>query len=204
MDAGLYSCGVFIDLKKAFDTADHTILLRKLSEYGIRGIINDWFASYLTDRTQTTQVEASNSSKGKILFGVPQGSVLGPLLFLIYINDIYRVSSKLNFFLFADDTNILYANNNLKSIESVVNEELRKVWQWRNTNKLSPNTSKSSFVIFHPFQRKPDYNVTLKMNDNDLKILTSLEQKNYVKYLGVLIDSHLSWRYHTDYIFRQK
>ena len=84
-----------------------------------------WFASYLTDRTQTTQVETSISSKGKILFGVPQGSVLGPLLFLIYINDIYRVSSKLNFYLFADDTNILYANNNLKSLESVVNEELR-------------------------------------------------------------------------------
>ena len=123
MDAGLYSCGVFTDLKKAFNTVDHIILLSKLSHYGIRGIINDRFASYLTDRTQTTQVEASISSQGKILFGVPQGSVLGPLLFLIYINDIYRVSSKLNFYLFADDTNILYANNNLKYLESVVNEE---------------------------------------------------------------------------------
>ena len=71
LDAGLYSCGVFIDLKKAFDTVDHTILLCKLSKYGIRGIINDWFVSYLTNRTQTTQVEASISSKGKILFGVP-------------------------------------------------------------------------------------------------------------------------------------
>ena len=127
-------------------------------------------------------------------------SVLGPLLFLIYVNDIYRVSSKLNFYLFADDTNILYANSNLKSLESVVNEELRKVCEWLNTNKLSLNTSKSNFVIFHPFQRKPDYNVTLKMYDNDLKILTSLERKHYVKYLGVLIDSHLSWRYHIEYI----
>ena len=200
IDAGLYSCGVFIDLKKAFNTVDYIILLNKLSHYGIRGIINDWLASYLTDRTQTTQVEASISSKGKILFGFPQVSVLGPLLFLIYVNDIYRVSSKLNFFLFADDTNILYANNNLKSLESVVNEELRKVCEWLNTNKLSLNTSKSNFVIFHPFQRKPDYNVTLKMYDNDLKILTSLERKHYVKYLGVLIDSHLSWRYHIEYI----
>ena len=200
IDAGLYSCGVFIDLKKAFNTVDHIILLNKLSHYGIRGIINDWLAPYLTDRTQTTQVEASISSKGKILFGFPQVSVLGPLLFLIYVNDIYRVSSKLNFYLFADDTNILYANNNLKSLESVVNEELRKVCEWLNTNKLSLNTSKSNFVIFHPFQRKPDYNVTLKMYDNDLKILTSLERKHYVKYLGVLIDSHLSWRYHIEYI----
>ena len=97
--------------------------------------------------------------------------LIGPLLFLIYINDIYRVSSKLNFYLFADDTNILYANNNLKYLEFVVNEELRKVCEGLNTNKLSLNTSTHNFVIFHPFQRKPDYNVTLKMYDNDLKIL---------------------------------
>ena len=125
MDAGLYSCGVFIDLKKAFDTVDHIILLCKLSHHRIRGIIN--FALYLPDTTQTTQVGASISSKGEILFGVPQGFVLGTLLFLIFINGIYSVSSKLNFYLFADDANILYANNNLKSIESVVNEELREV-----------------------------------------------------------------------------
>ena len=97
MDERLYSCGVFIDLKKAFDTVDHTILLCKLHHYGIRGVINDWFSSYLSDRTQTTQIGSDISSKDKILFGVPQGSVLGPLLFLIYINDIYQASYKLNF-----------------------------------------------------------------------------------------------------------
>lgn len=130
MDAGLYSCGVFIDLKKAFDTVDHIILLCKLSHHRIRGITN--LALYLTDTTQTTQVGASISSKGKILFGFLQGSVLRTLPFLIFINGVYSVSSKLNFYLFADDTNILYANNNLKSIESVVNEELREVCEWLN------------------------------------------------------------------------
>ena len=130
MDAGLYSCGVFIDLKMAFDTVDHIILLYKLSHHRIRGITN--LALYLTDTTQTTQVGASISSKGKILFGFLQGSVLRTLLFLIFINGVYSVSSKLNFYLFADDTNILYANNNLKSIESVVNEELREVCEWLN------------------------------------------------------------------------
>ena len=130
MDAGLYSCGVFIDLKKAFDTVDHIILLCKLSHHRIRGIIN--LALYLTDTTQTTQVGASISSKGKILFGFLQGSVLRTLLFLIFINGVYSVSSKLNFYLFADDTNILHANNNLKSIESVVNDELREVCEWLN------------------------------------------------------------------------
>ena len=150
----------------AKENSDHAKLLCKLSYYGIHGIISDWFESYLTDRTQTTQVEASISTKGKILFGVPQGSILGPLLFLIYINDTSRVSSKLNFYLFADDKNILYAINNLKSLESV-KEQLRKVCEWLNTNKLSLNTSKSNFVVFHPFQGKPDYNVTIKKYHTD-------------------------------------
>jgi len=84
----MFSCGIFIDLQKAFDTVNHKILLRKLDHYGIRGIANDWFSSYLSHRTQTTQINSKISSKEQILCGVPQGSVLDPLLFLIYINDI--------------------------------------------------------------------------------------------------------------------
>ena len=110
MDKRLFSCGVFIDLKKAFDTVDHAILLDKLNHYGFCGIINDWFSSYLQDRTQTTQVGPHISKRSLTTCGVPQGSVLGPLLFLLYITDIYACSKELNFYLFADDTSILYAD----------------------------------------------------------------------------------------------
>ena len=110
MDKGLFSCGVFIDLKKAFDTVDHNILLGKLNFYGFRGIINNWFSFYLQGRMQITQTGHRVSRKIEITYGVPQESVLGPLLFLLYVNDIQNCSNKLNFYLFADDTNILYAN----------------------------------------------------------------------------------------------
>ena len=130
MDSGKYTCGIFIDLTKAFDTVNHSILIAKLENYGIRGLVNSWFESYLTDRQQSIEIDNRISKEEKTLCGVPQGSVLGPLLFLLYINDIYKCSSEFTFYLFADDTNIIYANNDLRTLESTVNLGLAKVSEW--------------------------------------------------------------------------
>ena len=154
MDRRLFTCGTFIDLKKAFDTVNHKILLGKLNHYGFRGIINDWFGSYLTDRTQTTQTGSHISDKCTCTCGVPQGSVLGPLLFLLYVNDIHNCSSKLKFILFADDTNIAFADKNLKTLEVTVNNEIENLNDWLTSNKLTLNAKKSNYVIFRPNQKK--------------------------------------------------
>ena len=131
---------------------------------------------------------------------VPQGSVLGPLLFLLYVNDIRRSPTKLAFYLFADDTNLLYADKSLRTLEPVVNSESHKVNEWLTANKLTLNIKKSNFIIFHPHQKKIDYQVNLRIFDNDSETFLPLEKKSNVKYLGVLIDSNLSWKYHIEHI----
>jgi len=200
IDKRLYFCGVFIDLRKAFDTVNHDILLQKLSHYGVRGIVNDWFASYLKRRCQTTEINNQISNKQLTLSGIPQGSVIGPLLFIIYINDICHSSPLLKFFLFADDTNILYANKNLRTLETIINNELCKVSEWLISNKLSLNIAKSNFVIFHPYQKKLDYEISIALYDNESQRRVSLDRKDHVKYLGVIIDSGLTWKSHIENI----
>lgn len=131
--------------------------------------------------------------------GVPQGSVLGPLLFLLYINDISSSSNKLNFYLFAD-TSMLYSHRNLRALEKNVNAELKNVGHWLEANKLTPNISKSNFVIFHPHQKNLDYVPQLKVFDHVSGGMLPLEMKSEVKYLGLLIDSNLTWKSHIDYV----
>ena len=132
-----YTLGVFIDLWKAFDTVDHTILIRKLEMYGIKGINTAWFRSYLTLRVQYISITYDlETDTENICCGVPQGSILGPLLFLLYVNDL-RNSSALNPIMFADNMNLFYEHKDLKTLFSLVNEEQQKLNEWFEANKLS-------------------------------------------------------------------
>ena len=164
-------------------------MLQKRNHYGIRGIINDWFASYLLGPSKVTEVGFNLSTEYMISRCVPQGSVLGPLLFLIYINDIHNSSAKLSFSLFADDTNLLYVDTNLKYREKTVNSELLRVSDWLNAKK-------SNYVIFRQYQLKLNYSVNIEMIDNCTQIPTTLQCEDHVKYFGVLLDSDLSWKFH--------
>ena len=140
--------GVFMDLSKAFDTIDHTILLYKLEHYGIRGLALSWFEDYLKNRTQYVYYHSNSSSKLNLTCGVPQGSILGPLLFLIYVNDIIKSSNTLTYILFADDTNILYSHKNIDTLVDTVNHDLCNISIWFKCNKLSLNISKTNFIHF--------------------------------------------------------
>ena len=130
IDAKKISIGVFIDLKKAFDTVNHTLLIDKLEYYGIRGIAQEWLKSYLKDRKQFVQIDECASTLLNVTCGVPQGSILGPKLFILYINDICNASTSLKFILFADDTNVFYSGVDIQTICECISRELDKLHVW--------------------------------------------------------------------------
>ena len=185
-------CTILLDLAKAFDTVDHSILLNKLSIVGIRGPLLAWFQSYLNNRSQIVSIESDHSEPVIMKFGVPQGSVLGPTLFLIYINDIINSTSEFKFTLFADDTCLFMKHNDPKVLEEKVNKELEHINNWLTSNRLSLNVKKSCFLLFSGKKKIDDFKV--KICDTEVGMVSN------AKYLGVIIDDKLSWQPHLEHV----
>ena len=198
LSSGDWCLGVFLDLSKAFDTINHSILLEKLSSYGVRGLALSWFESYLSSRKQFTSISVTHSEQMFISCGVPQGSILGPLLFLVYVNDINNAIKTGHPILFADDTNLLFMDKNLNRVKVSVNKEMVHISQWFIVNKLSINVAKTKFIIFHR-KRQNFNNENLSISINN----TKLEKVQTMKFLGIIIDENLSWKCHIDHICKK-
>ena len=191
IEAGDLTLSIFLDLSKAFDTVDHGLLLRKLEACGIRGVTLDWFNSYLTNRTQFTEVNGVVSSVCDLTCGVPQGSILGPLLFLIYIDGIFSCSKIALTVGFADDTAMEYAAKDIRTLISTANNDLVNIAHWFNMNKLSLNATKTKYMILAPRQKlsQVDFEHVDSVKISDVAIKRVVE----INYLGVIIDDSLSW-----------
>ena len=180
-------------INKAFDNVDHHILPKKLYAYGIRGNFIKWFESYLCDRSQYVVYNNQQSMTHPIKCGVPQGSILGPLLLMIYVNDIGNISNLLFNIMYADDTSVLLSGKHLNDLICLLNKELDLLSIWLNSNKLSLNTQKTLYILFHRARIKGN-NSVVKIND------CVLNKVNIIKYLGVIIDHKLKWCEHISYV----
>jgi len=190
LDDKCFLVSVFLDFSKAFDTVDHMVLLRKLDHMGVRGIMNDWFRSYLVGRTQRVVIGKSISSQCSIQRGVPQGSVLGPVLFLLYINDMHRCCEKLKLIHFADDTTAICVRSDARVLVEDVNADLVNVKEWVNTNRLALNVDKTNYIV---------------LSDSPLTDLppivisgTRVTRVSDCKFLGVHFDENLNFKIHVN------
>ena len=192
-DKKCVTLGVFIDLKKAFDTIDHTLLIQKLEFYGLHGKASNWINSYLTNRKQYVQYDdVTYSNISDVICGVPQGSILGPKLFILYINDMCNVSKLLNFTIFADDTNVFCSGTDIKKLCENMSNELDKLALWFDVNKLSLNVSKTNFMVFG--NKRNLKNICVTINS------ITIDRVYETKFLGVYIDEHLNWKCHIKYL----
>ena len=184
---------LFLDIRKAFDTVSHKLLLRKLKHYGIHGSALKWFSNYLNDRNQSTKIGFEISEKGIILTGVPQGSILGPILFSIFINDLVNVIKSSSPFLFADDGAFVFDDVDRKSFSNI-KDELKNICRWLEINKLSLRFDKTHFVVFDSSTNLDEFSIIL---NNEIVKITETKSK---KYLGLMVDSRLNFHDHIDFI----
>ena len=185
------TCGIFIDLSKAFDTVNHQILLHKLEHYGIRGKALELFKSYLSNRKQYVQIDKCKSKTLPISCGVPQGSVLGPLLFLLFINDLPKCCPDGKTRLFADDTTIFFHSDNIDNIITTGKNIMIQLTNWFKANKLTLNAEKSSFTIF-----KSSKNAIPNLPDKIKFLNQEINRTSHIKFLGVILDENLNWNHH--------
>ena len=193
MEEKKFTIGVFIDLSKAFDTLCHSILLDKMEKYGIRGNIWQWFKDYLKHRNLRVKCMNNSgkmeySSYHELDYGTPQGSCLGPLLFIIFINDLPLSTEYCLSLLFADDTTLLHSHQDLEILKTQLEQDIKTLMDWFKANKLTLNLSKTEIVLFSAQSTSMD--VTLNIG------LHQLKSNNHVKFLGMWLDSKLNWRKH--------
>lgn len=190
-DEKKYTLGLFLDLSKAFDTIDHEILLAKLHHYGVRGVALKWLQNYLTDRNQYVEFKGTKSRSQPVTCGVPQGSVLGPLLFIIYMNDLPNALTHSSSILFADDTTIHHTHQDIDILFANMNIDLHYVTEWFKANKLSLNTLKTHFVLFHSKNMEIPAHIPKVILAN-----TEIQHVEQVVFLGLTLDSTVEWKAH--------
>ena len=198
-DNKLYTLGIFLDVSKAFDSVCYKILLDKLQYLGIRGIPLEWFKSYLSNRFQFIKYNELISDFWPISCGVPQGSLLGPILYIIYANDLPTASDLFKFVQYADDTSLFVADRDLKHLFDIANAEFKKVAQWFYDNKLLLNAIKSCVIIFEPVYSGTNNNNTYNIIHNNV----ALKRVTETKFLGVYIDCKMSWKYHLSHLAKK-
>lgn len=197
IDCGKRIIAVFLDLKRAFETINRERLIKKMEQYGVRGLEKRWFESYLTNRFQQTKMNAEISDILEVKLGVPQGAKLAADLFILYINDINQCLKYCKIALFADDCLIYIIDTDTISANTKINEDLGRINKWLNANKLKLNISKTKCMLINREKDLNEDDITIKINADEI------EKVNSIKYLGMIIDDHLKMSEHVEYIIKK-